>query len=417
MLERWRLQLTEHFGFNSASYAANTRAAADRIAARLDFLPEARYKKVMDVIRNGYTVPFSREPPRFHRQSNSPDLSEHMGAAWEALRKDMDHGAVLPCNLARDGKPWVVSPVRTAPKGWRTGKRRFVINMRFLNRHIPDQESACALDTLSRIRNLLTFPDAPESPAWGITMDLASGYHYFWISKPQWKYMGFALHLSELPPEAIVYLRAVAPECEDDISGNFYFLMRALGFGLAPSCAVFSLVATSLAASWRRHKICGHSLRLTSYVDDFFALTKSIRETLIAAIELLYEATAAGLTINAGKCRLGPATLVKYLGTIVDLRLRLFRLPVSRIERIGIQIAEIRQQLRCSPFVPAKWIAQLVGLLWSISPCCHRAVSVMARGLIALLTAAMCASVWRRPHSRRSSKVHPQASLVRFLGR
>ena len=162
-------------------------------------------------------------------------------------------------------------------------------------------------------------------------MDLASGYHNFWIARHQWKYMGFALHRSELPVEAIEYLRSTAPECEDHESGIFYFLMRALGFGLAPSCAVFSLVVTALAASWRRHTICGNPLRLTSYIDDFFALARTIRETLIAAIELLYEATAAGLTINVGKCRLGPATLVKYLGIIVDLRLQLFRLPRSRI--------------------------------------------------------------------------------------
>ena len=192
--------------------------------------------------------------------------------------------------------------------------------MRFLNRHIPDKESACSLDTLSRIRNLLTFQDAPRSPAWGITMDLASGYHNFWIVKHQWKYMGFALHRSELPVAAIEFLRDTAPECEDDVSGNFYLLMRALGFGLAPSCAVFSLVATSLAASWRRHTICRNPVRLTSYIDDYFALARTVREALIAAIELLYEATAAGLTINVGKCRLGPATLVKYLGILVDLR-------------------------------------------------------------------------------------------------
>ena len=401
-LEEWRRKLTEHFNFDSSSYAANTRAAADRIAQRLSFLPKERFDKVMDIVRNGYTVPFSKTPPRFHRHSNSPDLSSHMHAAWEALRKDIGHGAVLPCDLKRDGKPWVVSPVRTAPKGWRTGKRRFVINMRFLNRHIPDQESACSLDTLSRIRNLLTFPGSHSSPAWGITMDLASGYHNFWVARHQWKYMGFALHRSELPVEAIEFLRSLAPECEDNESGNFYFLMRALGFGLAPSCAVFSLVVTSLAASWRRHTICGNPLRLTSYIDDFFALARTIREAIIASIELLYEATAAGLTINVGKCRLGPATLVKYLGTLIDLRRRLFRLPHSRVERIGVQIKEIRQQLTHSSHVPAKWVAQLVGLLWSISPCCHRAVSIMARGLIALLTAAMSSSVWKRPRANKS---------------
>ena len=42
-------------------------------------------------------------------------------------------------------------------------------------------------------------------------------------------------------------------------------------------------------------------------------VTQTIRAALIAVIELVYEATAAGLTISVEKCRLGPATRVKYL--------------------------------------------------------------------------------------------------------
>lgn len=120
-----------------------------------------------------------------------------MDAAWDALRKHLGHGAVLPCNLKRDGKPTVTSPVRAAPKGWRSSKRRFVIDMRYLTSFIPDEESSCALDTLSKIRNLLTFEGS--RPSWFITMDMASGYHNFWIAEHQWHLMGFALHRSELP--------------------------------------------------------------------------------------------------------------------------------------------------------------------------------------------------------------------------
>ena len=221
-LEKWRQELTTHFKFDETCYASNTRAAADRIASRISFLPDDRFKKVMRVVRDGYTIPFKSPPPRFHRHPNSPDLSLHMDAAWAALRKVMGYGAVAPCNLASDGKPRVTSPVRTAPKGWRSTKRRFVVNMRFLNRFIPDQESACSLDTLSKIRNLLTFPGANSTVTWSITMDLASGYHNFWISRKQWKYMVLTLHISELPVEAVEFLRLHYPECEDADSGLFY---------------------------------------------------------------------------------------------------------------------------------------------------------------------------------------------------
>lgn len=409
-LEAWRQRLAEHFHFNPACFADNTRAAADRINERLSFLPQKRRQKVMRIVRAGYRIPFVSPPPPFHRHSNSPDLSQHRDAAWDALLKDMGHGAVLPCNLPRDGFPSVVSPVRTAPKGWRSSKRRFVINMRYLNGFIPEEESKCTLDTLSRVRNLLGFPGANSKVTWSITMDLASGYHNFWVDESQWPLMGFALHASELPAEAVEYLRKHFPECEDKASGNFYFLMRALPFGLGPSCAAFSLVTTSLAASWRRHPVCGLPLRLTSYIDDFLSISKILRAALIAAIELVYEATAAGLTISVEKCRLGPATRVKYLGMIIDSRRQVFRLPSSRSDRIRTQINEISRTLRSTTNIPARWIAQLVGLLWSITPCCQRAVSIMARGFIALLTEQMAASVWR--HSRRRRSRFPLKRLL-----
>ena len=401
-LEKWRVKLTKHFGFNETCFASNTRNAASRIADRISFLPEPKFKRVMDIVKNGYKIPFTQTPPRFHRQANSPDLSTHMDAAWAALKRDMGHGAVVPRNLKTHGKPRVTSPVRTAPKGWRSTKRRFVVNMRFLNRFIPDAESACSLDTLSKIRNLLTFPGANSTVTWSITMDLASGYHNFWIAREQWDYMGLALHISELPVEAVQYLRKHFPECEDVRTGLFYFVMRALPFGLAPSCAIFSLVVTSLAAAWRRHSVCGIPLRLTSYIDDFLSISRTIRQALITAIELVYEATAAGLTISVDKCRLGPATIVKYLGMLIDSRSRVFRLPRSRVERIQAQLHEINEALTVTQYVPARSVAQLVGLLWAIAPCCRRAVSVMARGLIALLTSAMSASVWARAKRRRT---------------
>ena len=164
--------------------------------------------------------------------------------------------------------------MRTAPKGLRTGKRRFVINMRFLNKHIPEAESSCDLNTLSRIRGLFQPASASRGEVWGFTLDLASGYHHFRIAEEQLELMVIAIHLSELPSAAIRWLRShpSARGCEDPSLGLFYFTVVALPFGLGPSCAVFSDIVTALAASWRRHTVCLQPVRLSSYVDDFLSL-------------------------------------------------------------------------------------------------------------------------------------------------
>ena len=223
---------------------------------------------------------------------------EHREAAWEALAKDMANGAVKPCDItvhapARSttkhatktttthtpqvrGIPRVVSPVRTAPKGWRSEKRRFVINMRYLNSYIPDEESSCELDTLPRVRSMFQRSGRSE-PTWGFTMDLASGYHNFRVVDSQRHLLGIAIHRSELPAVAITQLQRDYPECEDSAAGLFYFELVALPFGLAPSCAVFSDIVTALAASWRRHKVCDQPVRLSSYIDDSVGVMRSLR--------------------------------------------------------------------------------------------------------------------------------------------
>ena len=108
-------------------------------------------------------------------------------------------------------------------------------------------------------------------------MDLASGYHNFRIADHQRHLMGIAIHLSELPPAAIAELRRSHPHCEDKQTGLFYFELVALPFGLAPSCAVFSDIVTALVAAWRRHKVCGQPVRLSSYIDDSAGVMRTLR--------------------------------------------------------------------------------------------------------------------------------------------
>ena len=115
-LSAWHKQLLHYFGMSNSCYAGNTRAAAARIRDRIKFLDKERVTRIMKVVETGYKIPFTSRPKPFHRNHNSPDLLQYKNEAWEALTKDMSHGAVVPCNLQADGMPTVVSPVRTAPK-------------------------------------------------------------------------------------------------------------------------------------------------------------------------------------------------------------------------------------------------------------------------------------------------------------
>ena len=132
-------------------------------------------------------------------------------------------------------------------------------------------------------------------------------------------------------------------------------------------------------------------------------------------IELVFSATEAGFLVNVIKSRLGPgwpphahpvstlpvftrhrtpchvpppmltATIIKFLGTIIDSWLRVFRLPRARVERLSLQVRELRTEVTeaYDGMVSARSIASVIGLLWAASPCAPRAVAIMARGMVA----------------------------------
>ena len=103
---------------------------------------------------------------------------------------------------------------------------------------------------------------------------------------------------------------------------------------------------------------------------------------------------------------------------IVDSNSHTFSLPRSRVERLTAQVAELRQLTSRSRLVPARLVAQLVGLLWAAAPCCPRAVAVMARGMVAILSRAMRRSVWDPSHPTtfvRRSDVFRSFSLKHVL--
>ena len=140
-------------------------------------------------------------------------------------------------------------------------------------------------------------------------------------------------------------------------------------------------------------------MRISSYIDDVIVVAPSARAAMIAAVELVYEMAAAGLTIN-NKCRLAPSTKFIYLDTLINTRKGTFSLPASRALRLTTQVRELCEAANSYERVSAKEVAQLIGLLWAASPACPRAVSIMARGLISILTEELrfrmwCPGTWR----------------------
>lgn len=388
-LEQWYAQLQQHFGFDPSDLAANVRNSADRWAKRLSYLlPDHKQKfdSVMESIRKGHKIPFSSLPEKHFRARNPPSLADDKVRAWAAIKEDIDHGAITPVDLPNEGIPECVCPVRTADKS--NGKARFVHNSRKINACIDSEHSTCELESLMKIRNMYV------PGGYAIGSDYASGYHCLYMLKEHTKYLAFALHVSELTPEAIQWLHKHHPNSYMHRRRAFVFKYVALAFGLSTACRAFNNLITALAGFWRTCPTGRSPTRASSYIDDVHGVHKQFDETMRMAIRMVYEAAALGLNLRIAKCSFFPRHSIKVLGTIVDLESFVFRVSGARSKKIAVAIKNLQEAVANNPErVPAKAVASFIGLIWSVATCCHRAASVMTRSITDTLTMGIRSAV------------------------
>ena len=262
-LKNWYARLQKHFEFDPGDLPANLRRNVKRWEKRLAYLkvgqPEL-YQSVIDNIKKGHKIPFETKPKRFFRSRNPPSLARDKHRAWAAIMKDLRHGALRPVNLEVEGVPHCVCPVRTADKN--DGSARFVHNSRRVNKCVPSKASKCELESLLRARNIF-IPDG-----YAVGLDFSSGYHCIGMHSKHRKFLAFALNESELPDDALAWLRANFPTCYHPDRKCFIFEYLALPFGLSSSCKTFSELVTSLMGFWRLCPLDGSPTRVSSYIDD-----------------------------------------------------------------------------------------------------------------------------------------------------
>ena len=268
-LERWYSDLQTHFRFDPSNLPANLRANSHKWRKRLAFLKKDNaplLQEIMSNIEKGHLIPFESPPSKFFRRRNPPSLKEDRKRAWDAILKDIQHGAIKPVDLSKESIPTCVCPVRTANKN--DGKARFVHNSRRVNKTIPKKATQCTLETLLRARNMY-IPNG-----FIVGSDYASGYHCLGMRKEHQRFLAFALHVDELTPEALRWLSDNFPNSYHKEKRCFIFKYAALPFGLSSSCKAFNDLICALLGSWRRYSVGGDPIRASSYIDDVHAVTR-----------------------------------------------------------------------------------------------------------------------------------------------
>lgn len=184
-----------------------------------------------------------------------------------------------------------------------TGKRRVVIDLRLINRHL--RFAGARYETLQALRAMARRDD------WMLSLDLEAGYHHIGIRPRDVQYLGFQI-------------------------GGQYFYCTALPFGLASAPLIFTKVMRACVAHWRRD-----GTRVLPYLDDFLFLFDSTGKARRGAAEIDHLLQSLGLRRNISKGCWEPTQNLVHLGigvSTTDLR---FYAPAQKEARVRAFAARI----------------------------------------------------------------------------
>ena len=134
-------------------------------------------KLVLEVINNGYTLPFVRLP-RPRRSENHKSTHEFPDFVGEAISDMRSRGCIKEVN--RD-QVSVCSPLGVVDNG---KKLRLILDLRYLNKHLAKFKY--------KLEDLKVVADVYEKNDFLVTFDLKSGYHHIAIAESHWRYLGFS---------------------------------------------------------------------------------------------------------------------------------------------------------------------------------------------------------------------------------
>lgn len=303
-------------------------------------------KFVLDMIENGYTIPFVVEPTACYFSNNKSAL-EHPEFVREAIEKLLVSGVVREMS----GPSYCCNPLTVATNK----KLRLVLDLsRHVNRFVLYQhfkyEDWSVADQVVKAGN------------WMFTWDFTSGYHHLSINPRQCKYLGFSYHWPH--------------------GQHRYFEFLQLPFGLSSACYVYSKLTRPLIKFWR-----AQGVEAFMFIDDGLVICDGHEQAMLASAAVRSDIEQAGFIINDLKSRWEPATRTQWLGFITDTLQMKFYVTA---EKVQLLVDHIDSLLEARRPVIARELAKFVGRAVSM----ERALGLQVR-LLSRSAARLCASV---PH-------------------
>ena len=178
---------------------------------------------ILDVIKEGYKIPFISTPPPKHYSNNASALRE-------ADFVDQAIAELLADNRVEElsSPPVIRNPLTVSVQA--SGKKRLILDMRHINLHVFKQKFKC--EGLHTIRDVFS-----KDFFVVVSFDLKSGYHHV-----------------DIFPEDRAFL-AFSWDFKFGTSVARYFQFTVLSFGLSSAPFIFTKLLKPLETLWRSRGI------------------------------------------------------------------------------------------------------------------------------------------------------------------
>ncbi|GIL93327.1 hypothetical protein Vretimale_19753 [Volvox reticuliferus] len=259
---------------------------------------------------------------------NHHSTEKHAGYVRQEVQKAIDMGVIARWTPEM-GSPTVVNGLRVVEsKGGR--KLRLCMNPMYPNlfMKIPPVKYETIADVCGFV----------QEGDWLFTTDDTSGY---------WNLL---LHPSMYPIAAF------------ELSGEIFYF-RAMAFGFAPACWVYTLLKQELLRPLRTL-----SWDLAYLIDDLLSAARSEPEAQFGARLLVRLLTALGFTLGAAKCQLRPAHQARFLGFIVDAEKQALKVPEDKVQGLVALVVGLETQVGAGEPISYRQVAQVAGKIMAMSP-------------------------------------------------
>ncbi len=277
----------------------------------------------MGIIKRGYSLQFSRRPPRFSGVVSTSVHGENARVLCSEVMTLLEKGAIemVPPALSESG---FYSRYFLIPK--KDGGLRPILDLRCLNHAL--MRRPFRMITLKQILSQICTGD------WFCSLDLKDAYFHIQIAPHHRRFLRFTF-------EGVAYQYMVLP------------------FGLSLAPRTFTKCMDAALSPLRQMGI-----RILNYLDDWLILAQSEVELLSHRTLILSHLERLGLRVNFAKSALSPSQRVSFLGTVLDsARMRAVIAP----ER-ALAIQKLAATFKSDTARPLKVFQRMLGLMAAASP-------------------------------------------------